>query len=113
MYSAADVTVVPSFHESFGLAAVESLACGTPVVATRAGGLTTIVRDGETGYLIPRCPGFFAEKLDSLLQQPDLLEAMGQAARPSVLQYSWTEIGQQVRDLYEGALDESRYLAAL
>lgn len=113
MYSAADVTVVPSYHESFGLVAVESLACGTPVVATRAGGLTTIVRHGETGYLIPRCPGFFAATLDGLLQQPDLLASMRQAARPSVLHFSWTEIGQQVRDLYEDALDESQCLAAL
>ncbi|HEV2580153.1 MAG TPA: glycosyltransferase, partial [Ktedonobacteraceae bacterium] len=113
MYSAADVTVVPSYHESFGLVAVESLACGTPVVATRAGGLTTIVRHGETGYLIPRCPGFFAATLDGLLQQPDLLASMRQAARPSVLHFSWTEIGQQVRDLYDDALDESQCLAAL
>jgi D-inositol-3-phosphate glycosyltransferase len=113
MYSAADITVVPSYYESFGLAAVESLACGTPVVATRAGGLTTIVRDGETGYLVPRCPGFFAEKLDTLLRHPTLLEHMRQAARPSVLHFSWTEIGRQVRDLYEDALDESRCLAAL
>ncbi|MEO7022304.1 MAG: glycosyltransferase, partial [Ktedonobacteraceae bacterium] len=60
IYSAADITVVPSYHESFGMAAVESLACGTPVVATRAGGLMTVVRHGETGYLVPRCPGFFA-----------------------------------------------------
>lgn len=113
MYSAADVTMVPSYHESFGLAAVESLACGTPVVATRAGGLTTIVQHGETGYLVPRCPGFFAEKLDGLLRQPALLEQMRQAARPSVLRFSWMEIGRQVRDLYEDALDESRCLAVL
>lgn len=113
MYCATDVTVVPSYHESFGLVAVESLACGTPVVATRAGGLTTIVQHGQTGYLVPRCPGFFAEKLDTLLQEPDLLDQMRQAARPSVLDYNWTEVARQVRDLYEDALDESRCLAAL
>ena len=113
LYSAADVTVMPSYHESFGLAAVESLACGTPVVATRAGGLTTIVRNGETGYLVPRCCGFFAEKLDTLLQQPDLLEEMRQAARPSVLEYSWKRVASQVRDMYQDVLDEARCLAAL
>ena len=52
-YSAADVTVMPSSYESFGLVAVESLACGTPVVATRVGGLTAIIKDGETGLLVP------------------------------------------------------------
>lgn len=113
MYSAADVTVMPSYHESFGLVAVESLACGTPVVATRAGGLTSIIHHGETGYLVPRCPGFFAEKLDSLLQQPDLLARMREAARPSVQGYSWSEVARQVRDLYQDALEDSRCLAAL
>jgi D-inositol-3-phosphate glycosyltransferase len=113
MYSAADVTVMPSYHESFGLVAVESLACGTPVVATRAGGLTTIIQHGVTGYLVPRCPGFFAEKLDALLQHPDLLARMRKAARPSVQGYSWAEIARQVRDLYSDALEESSCLAAL
>src|SRR5258708_37123037 len=53
IYSAADVTVIPSYHESFGLAPFESLACSTPVVATRAGGLPTEVQNGEATYLIP------------------------------------------------------------
>jgi len=106
LYSAADVTVVPSYHESFGMAAVESLACGTPVVATRAGGLTTIVRQGETGYLVPRCPGFFAERLDSLLQQPAVLEGMRHAARPSVQHLGWPAIAAQVVDLYDDMCNE-------
>jgi D-inositol-3-phosphate glycosyltransferase len=113
LYSAADVTVIPSCHESFGLAAVESLACGTPVVATRAGGLTTIIRNGETGYLVPRSPGFFAERLDALLQQPALLEKMRQAARPSTLQYSWKHVAELVRETYEGVIEGERVLAAL
>ena len=113
LYSAADVTVIPSCHESFGLAAVESLACGTPVVATRAGGLTTIIRNGETGYLVPRSPGFFAERLDALLQQPALLEKMRQAARPSTLQYSWKRVAELVRETYESVIEGERVLAAL
>lgn len=113
LYSAADVTVIPSCHESFGLAAVESLACGTPVVATRAGGLTTIIRNGETGYLVPRSPGFFAERLDALLKQPTLLEKMRQAARPSTLQYSWKRVAGLVRETYESVIEGERVLAAL
>jgi D-inositol-3-phosphate glycosyltransferase len=112
LYSAADVTVIPSYHESFGLAAVESLACGTPVVATRAGGLTAIVCHDETGYLVPRSPGFFAERLDTLLQNPDLLEQMRMAARPSVLQFSWKYVASQVRDVYLDAISEARCLVA-
>jgi len=106
IYSAADVTVVPSYHESFGMAAVESLACGTPVVATRAGGLITVIRHGETGYLVSRCPGFFAERLDSLLSSPATLEKMRKAARPSVLQYSWQSVAANMRETYEDAISE-------
>ena len=106
IYSAADVTVVPSFYESFGLAAVESLACSTPVVATRAGGLTTVVQNNETGFLIPRCPGFFAERLDSLLQNPSMLKKMSIAARPSVLQFSWKNVANMVQNMYEDVVNE-------
>jgi D-inositol-3-phosphate glycosyltransferase len=111
IYSAADVTVMPSYHESFGLAAVESLACGTPVVATRAGGLITIVRHGETGFLVPRCPGFFAERLDELLCNTDLRIQMQAAARDSVLQFSWKKIADQVYRTYERLVDRIEYLA--
>ncbi len=113
IYSAADITVMPSYHESFGMAAVESLACGTPVVATRAGGLTTVVRHGETGYLVPRCPGFFAERLDTLLRDPTLLEQMRRSARPSILQFSWKSVSSQMSDLYDDVLNETKCLAAL
>jgi D-inositol-3-phosphate glycosyltransferase len=106
MYSAADVTVVPSYHESFGMAAVESLACGTPVVATRAGGLMTVIRHGETGYLVPRNPGFFAERLDSLLSDPATLQAMSVAARPSILPYSWQSVATLMSGVYEDVLSE-------
>jgi len=113
LYSAADVTVVPSYHESFGLVAVESLACGTPVVATRAGGLMTVVRHNETGYLVPRCPGFFAERLDTLVSDPALLAAMQLAARPSVLHFSWASIASRVNQVYDELIDEEACLVAL
>ena len=106
IYSAADVTVVPSYYESFGLAALESLACSTPVVATRAGGLTTVVQNNKTGFLVPRCPGFFAERLDSLLQNPFLLKEMSIAARPSVLQFSWKNVANMVQNTYEDVINE-------
>jgi D-inositol-3-phosphate glycosyltransferase len=112
-YSAADVTVVPSYHESFGLAAVESLACSTPVVATRAGGLTTVVQNNKTGFLVPRCPGFFAERLDSLLQNPSMRKKMSMAARPSVLQFSWKNVANMIQNMYEDVInDESKQLVA-
>lgn len=113
IYSAASVTVVPSYHESFGMAAVEALACGTPVVATRAGGLMTVVRHGQTGYLVPRSPGFFAERLDSLLSDPATLQAMRAAARPSILRYSWQSIAARMSAVYEDVLSEAEAEAIL
>ncbi|GAC1362330.1 MAG: glycosyltransferase [Ktedonobacteraceae bacterium] len=113
LYSAADVTVVPSYHESFGLAAVESLACGTPVVATRAGGLTTVVAHEQTGFLVSRCPGFFAERIDMLLNDPALFTRMSAAARPSVMRFSWKNVASHMLTVYDELVSEGRYLVAL
>ncbi|HTK10235.1 MAG TPA: glycosyltransferase [Ktedonobacteraceae bacterium] len=112
LFSAADITVVPSYHESFGLVAVESLACGTPVVATRAGGLTTVVRHGETGFLVPRCPGFFAERLDTLLRDPHLYAQMCAASRHSVLQYSWMSVAAEISAIYDLLVTSASCLVA-
>lgn len=112
IYSAADVMVMPSYHESFGMAAVESLACGTPVVATRTGGLTTIIRNGETGCLVPRSPGAFAEKLDMLLRNPGLLAQMRLATRPSIQQFDWKNIASQVYGVYDELINEASCMMA-
>jgi D-inositol-3-phosphate glycosyltransferase len=109
-YSAADVTVMPSSYESFGLVAVESLACGTPVVATRVGGLTTIVRDGETGFLVPwRDPALFAERLRVVLTDDSLRASMADRARASVAQFDWGHIADAHIALY-GELRAARAL---
>jgi D-inositol-3-phosphate glycosyltransferase len=112
LFSAADAVVVPSYHETFGLVAIEALACGTPVVATRAGGLMTVVRNGETGFLVPRCPGFFAERLDLLLRDPRLLTRMRVAARPSVIQYSWKSVAREITAIYDLLASNAQCLVA-
>jgi len=101
-YSAADVLVVPSYYESFGLVAVEALACGTPVIAARVGGLPTIIRDGENGLLVPwRHPAAFAERIARLLDEHELRIAMAARARASVAGFSWERVADQVIAIYQ------------
>ncbi|MBF6599049.1 MAG: glycosyltransferase [Dehalococcoidia bacterium] len=101
-YNAADVCVVPSYYESFGMVAVESMACGTPVVASRVGGLASTISDGETGYLISwRCPEPFAERLELLLDNDELRASFGRAAREAVERFRWANVADAVAVLYE------------
>jgi D-inositol-3-phosphate glycosyltransferase len=112
-YQAADALVVASRYESFGLVAVEALACGTPVVAAKVGGLPSIVRDGENGVLVPwRSPDAFAEQIDALLNDAPRLRRLRAAARPSVARFAWERIGSQVRALYQRLTSEQRCVAA-
>jgi D-inositol-3-phosphate glycosyltransferase len=100
-YNAADVCVVPSHYESFGLVAIEAMASGVPVVASRVGGLTGTVKDGETGYLIPwLCPEPFAERIELLLENEPLRQSLGVAARDAMDRYRWESVASAVLDLY-------------
>ena len=100
-YNAADVFALPSYYESFGLVALEAMACATPVVASRVGGLGAFVKDGLSGYLIPRrCPDPFAHRLDMLLANPALRENMGMAGRAAALEMNWSRTADRLADLY-------------
>ena len=104
-YQAADICVVPSYYESFGLVAVEALACGIPVIATRVGGLQYTVRDGQSGYLVSwRCAEPFAERMEMLLGNADLRKRFGATARESVMRFAWPAMTDAVVDVYETLL---------
>lgn len=93
-YSAADITVIPSYYESFGMTALESLACGTPVAATDVGDLSAIIRQGRTGTVIgDRSPQQLAEALADFITLP---VKPVQRCRDSVLSYGWSEIARQL-----------------
>ena len=100
-YRAADVCIVPSRSESFGLVALEAAACGTPVVASAVGGLTSLVRDGETGLLVDsRDPRRFAEALATLLDDDELAAEMGRRAARHARGYTWPLAAGRLRRLY-------------
>ncbi len=100
-YSAAEVCVVPSRYESFGMVALEAMACGTPVVASKVGGLTFTVEEGATGYLVPEDdPAALAERLKLLLTDPELRRRMGEKGTQVAQNYSWPLIADQIISLY-------------
>jgi len=108
-YNAADVCVVPSYYESFGLVALEAMACGVPVVASRVGGLLETVQDGRTGYLVPwRCPEPFAERLELLLANEPLRRSLGRMARGAVERFRWTEVATRVENVYHELVSQYR-----
>jgi D-inositol-3-phosphate glycosyltransferase len=100
-YAAADITVMPSHYESFGLVAVESMASGTPVIASNVGGLSFTVLDGETGYLVEEENHFMlAERVHTLLKNPELRDKLGEQAARHALRYSWETIADQLSHVY-------------
>jgi D-inositol-3-phosphate glycosyltransferase len=100
-YRAADVCLVPSRTESFGLVALEAAACGTPVVAAAVGGLRSLVDDGHTGFLVSsRDPEDWAAPVAVLLDDPDLRAEMGISANARARRYSWSITAGRLRRLY-------------
>jgi D-inositol-3-phosphate glycosyltransferase len=96
-YVAADVTVLPSHYESFGMVALEAMACGSPVVASRVGGLATIVRDGATGYLVPEGDvSALAARLSELIADPDLRERMGREGVRWAALHRWPCVAEAI-----------------
>ena len=107
-YRAADVVLVPSRSESFGLVALEAAACGAPVVASDVGGLRTIVEDGRTGFLVePRDPASFACATDKVLADPALAAALGAAGAQRARQFTWSTAAARLRRLYADLVSRS------
>lgn len=100
-YSAADVLIMPSHYESFGMVALEGMACGTPVVASQVGGLAFLVQDGVTGFVVPDGdPRALSERLTRLLTEPDLRQKLGEQAAEYARQYAWENIVDRLRAVY-------------
>jgi len=108
-YSAAEVCVVPSHYESFGMVALEAMACGTPVIASRVGGLTFTVKDERTGFLVPDDDrDALAAKLRLLLTSENLRRNMGHQATQLAKCYSWSIVAGQIIALYRELITQTR-----
>lgn len=107
VYHATDVTVIPSLLEATSLAALESLACGVPVLATNVGGLPDIVVDGKNGWLVPPAdPTALATRIVSLVRSANLIAGARTVARASVeARFSWDTVAEKVLSVYEHLLD--------
>ncbi|MFM2115763.1 MAG: glycosyltransferase MshA [Actinomycetota bacterium] len=108
-YRAADVVIVPSRSESFGLVALEAAACGVPVVASGVGGLITIVDDGVTGHLVAdRSPDVFAQHVDRILANPIEAAVMGARAAEKARRYTWNFAAARLRRVYADVTSRDR-----
>jgi len=100
-YAAADVVLVPSRSESFGLVALEAQACGTPVVAARVGGLPFVVEDGRTGFLVDgHDPSEHAQRVLDVLRDASLQSRLGDEAAHRALRFTWDVTADEVARVY-------------
>ena len=107
-YSAAELLVMPSHYESFGMVALEAMACGTPVIASEVGGLAYLVRDGETGFTVPdQEPELLSEKITWLLNDRDLHRTMSERVVEYAQDYAWEKIAAQIVDVYNELLEQN------
>jgi D-inositol-3-phosphate glycosyltransferase len=101
-YSAAEVLVTPSHYESFGMVALEAMACGTPVIASQVGGLAFLVKDGVTGYTIPDGDAdILCDRLSNVLGDAQLRRTLGLNAASEARDYAWEKIAPQIVAMYE------------
>ena len=108
-YAVADMVVMPSHYESFGMVALEALAMGTPVIASEVGGLAHLIQHNINGFHVPsRDPEALAERILQLLQSPALRKELGHNAAVYARQYAWRNIVQCMLSVYAGALWAAR-----
>ena len=108
-YSAADLLIVPSYYESFGLVGLESLACGTPVVASRVGAMEDIIEESKTGYVVADLtPRGLANRIEKVISNPACSMLPAPAIRASILKYGWPNVAAAIFNEYETVLENFR-----
>src|SRR5436309_1145750 len=104
-YESADLFVLPSLFEPFGIVLLEAMAAGLPIIASRVGGIPDVIEDGRTGILVePRNVQALADAIDSLVADPSLRMKMGAEGRAQAAKYSWDRLVPRIRSVYEEAV---------
>jgi len=104
-YASAQAVIMPSHYESFGMVALEAMACGVPVIASEVGGLAFLVKDGETGFHVPdREPEALCDKLQLLISDAELRTKLGKQAAEYARGYAWPLIAERVVHVYESVV---------
>jgi D-inositol-3-phosphate glycosyltransferase len=107
-YSAADMLIMPSYYESFGMVALEAMACGTPVIVSQVGGLPYLVQNGKTGFVVPSGdPEVLVDPLNQLMNDNELRERLGNQAAAYAKNYSWELIAKKINKVYQELLRNS------
>jgi D-inositol-3-phosphate glycosyltransferase len=111
-YSASEIVVMPSHYESFGMVALEAMACGTPVVASQVGGLAFLVRDGETGFVVPgNDVQMLAKRIVELIKDKDLRNKLGNKSAEYAQLYAWEIISEKMIEVYNQVLENHNSIA--
>lgn len=111
-YAAAEMVIMPSHYESFGMVALEAMAMGTPVIASEVGGLAHLVQPGVNGFHVPsRDPEALAARILELLTDKELRQQLGRQARTYAKQYSWETIGVRMLDIYQEVATSQEFMA--
>jgi D-inositol-3-phosphate glycosyltransferase len=104
-YSSADALIIPSHYESFGMVALEAMACGVPVIASQVGGLAFLVKDGVTGYVVPDGEAeMLSSRLATLITQPETRREMSEQSVLEAQNYSWEKITSRILEVYKKVL---------
>lgn len=108
-YASAQAVIMPSHYESFGMVALEAMACGTPVIASEVGGLAFLVKDEETGFHVPdRDPDALCDRLQRIITEPALRQKLGSQAAEYAKAYAWPLIAERLVKVYESVREAGR-----
>jgi len=103
--AAADCFVLPSLSEGLGIAILEAQACGVPVIASRVGGISDIIKDGKTGILVePKNPEAISQAIIKIFSEPEFAQKITQNAKANLEKYDWNNIGRQIERIYQELL---------